>query len=73
MTIYAIGVLVWLAGVCFSLVAAVSDGRFETRSAAEDAVREALIWFLVLLPWREWLASSPPGRHRLDPSGGGSA
>lgn len=60
----AIGYGSWVLGVFFSLVAAWFDRRFETRSAAEDAVREALIWYLVLLPWREWLPSASPGKHR---------
>ena len=64
MELYALGVLAWLVGVLFSLVVSMLDHRFESRYEAEDALREALIWFLVLLPWREWLRSGTPGRHR---------
>lgn len=54
----------WLAGVLFSLTVGVFDGRFGTLSAGVDALLEAFIWPLVLLPWREWRADFKPGAHR---------
>jgi hypothetical protein len=59
----ALGILgcLYLLVALFVLVRnAAEDARW--RVVLEDA-GAALIWPLVLLPWREWLSSAPSGRH----------
>lgn len=64
MAFYSSGFFLWLLGVFWSALASAYDDRFASRRSAEEAVREALVWFLVWFPWREWLRLSKPGRHR---------
>lgn len=64
MIYYASAYFLWFLGVLFSVAVSALDDRFASRRSGADALREALVWPLVWIPWREWLRRGSAGRHR---------